>query len=242
MELIPAILSPVSRSIEIADLARTVYFYRDVLGFAIGKSGENMEAVSGPARIQFLNPGSGDGHLGSAILFFQTEDVVGMRAAIRKRGGISSSVEEVNWIKMRMFEVRDPDGHRLWFGQSFDQPVSPKPAAKLCQALPELPFDKVVEAIHYYSKVLGFKINYSQDDLGVMYRDEVTILLIARTPRHTGIGSFEVYVEDADALYAEFRTAGAKVQGEPVSQPWGLRTFQLLDLEGNRLTFAQPFE
>lgn len=242
MEPIPAILSPVSRCIEVADLARSIYFYRDVLGFGIGQTGEHMEAVSGPARIQLIAPGRGDGHIGSAVLFFQTEDVTAMRTAIRRRGGISSTLEDVNWIKMRMFEVRDPDGHRLWFGQSFDQPVAPKPDPKLCQALPELPFDNVEAAIKYYCKVLGFKINYSQHDLGVLYRDEVTILLIARTPRHTGIGSFEVYVADADGLYDEFRTAGAKLQGAPVSQPWGLRTFQLLDLEGNRLTFAQPFE
>jgi uncharacterized glyoxalase superfamily protein PhnB len=36
--------------------------------------------------------------------------------------------------------------------------------------------------------------------------------------------------------------AGANVQGEPVSQPWGLREFTVLDLEGNRLSFAQTFE
>jgi hypothetical protein len=35
---------------------------------------------------------------------------------------------------------------------------------------------------------------------------------------------------------------GANLQGEPVSQPWGLREFSLLDIEGNRLTFGQPFE
>ena len=32
-----------------------------------------------------------------------------------------------NWIKYRMFEVRDPDGHVLWFGQSFQERDSPMP-------------------------------------------------------------------------------------------------------------------
>jgi uncharacterized glyoxalase superfamily protein PhnB len=90
--------------------------------------------------------------------------------------------------------------------------------------------------------VLGFKINYAQDDLGVMDRDRITVLLIARTPRHTGIGSFSVYVENADKLYAELQAKGANLQGEPVSRPWGLRDFRVLDLEGNRITFAQAFE
>jgi uncharacterized glyoxalase superfamily protein PhnB len=43
-------------------------------------------------------------------------------------------------------------------------------------------------------------------------------------------------------LYAELRAKGANVQGEPVSQPWGLREFRVLDPEGNQLTFGQTFE
>jgi uncharacterized glyoxalase superfamily protein PhnB len=148
----------------------------------------------------------------------------------------------VNWIKMQMFQIRDPDGHTLWFGQSYDNPHSPKPAPMLQHTLPELPFDDVPAAVAYYRDVLGFRINYQQHDLGVMERDAITILLIARTEQHTGIGSFSVYVENADTLYAELASKGANLQGEPVSRPWGLRDFRVLDLEGNRITFAQPFE
>ncbi|MGH9260892.1 MAG: VOC family protein, partial [Acidimicrobiales bacterium] len=80
----------------------------------------------------------------------------------------------------------------------------------------------------------GFGVNYAQDDFGVMYRDAVTLLLIPRSERHQGIGSCYVYVRDADALHAELVAKGATVQGTPVSHPWGLRDFQVLDLEGNR--------
>jgi len=31
-------------------------------------------------------------------------------------------------------------------------------------------------------------------------------------------------------------------QGEPVSRPWSLRDFGVLDLEGKRIGFGQPFE
>ena len=60
-----------------------------------------------------------------------------------------------------------------------------------------------------------------------MDRDDVRLLLIARTERHKGIGSAYVYVENAAALCAELRNKGANVQGEPVSQPWGLREFRV---------------
>lgn len=89
---------------------------------------------------------------------------------------------------------------------------------------------------------MGFRINYQQEDFGVMDRDAITVLLIARTKKHKGIGSFEVYVEDADALRAEFLAKGAHLDGPPVSHPCGLRDFRVEDLEGNRITFAQRFE
>ena len=233
-----AIVSPVARCIGVADPSRSLTFYRDVLGFEIREESGTVEAVKGPAQVQ-LDP---QPRPKPAILFFQAADVAGLRAAILARGGAPSELEKVNWIKMQMFEIRDPDGHTLWFGESFDVPHSPGPPRMIRRALPELPFDDVPAAIAYYQAVLGFKINYAQHDLGVMDRDDITILLIARTERHTGIGSFGTYIEDADALYAELKAKGANVQGEPVSYPWGLRNFRVLDLEGNRITFSQTFE
>jgi len=230
------------RCIEIADYTRSILFYRDVLGFQIHQTAGVVEATYGPARLQFQERGDGPGADSSAQVFFQTDDAAGMQSAIRARGGAVTMLERVNWIKMEMFEVRDPDGHMLWFGESFDQPCTKDPTPMVQQALPELPVSDVPAAIEYYRNVLGFKINYAQDDLGVMYRDAVTILLIERTERHTGIGSTGFYIADADKLHAELKARGANVEGEPVSYPWGLRAFRVFDMEGNRLTFSQTFE
>ena len=106
--------------------------------------------------------------------------------------------------------------------------------------MPELPSDDVATAIAHYRDVLGFSVNYEQADLGVMDRDAVRVLLIARTERHTGIGSAYVYVQDADLLHAELREKGARVLGEPESHPWGLRDFRILDVDDNQITFGQP--
>ncbi len=110
------------------------------------------------------------------------------------------------------------------------------------QIMPELPLTDVPAGVAYYRDVLGFSVNYQQHDLGVMDRDIVRLLLIGRTERHTGIGSCYVYVRDADALHAELVARGANVQGQPISRPWGLREFRVLDPEGNQITFGQPFE
>lgn len=249
------ISSPAMRLIAVANLDRSISFYRDVLGFQIAKYEDEAEAVLGPVRIRLGRAGYSPGDwsfttarpAGSAILFLQADNIEAAQAELRKRGGAPSDIEKVNWIKMRMFEIRDPDGNVLWFGQSYhEQPDSPSRRKSqprgLRKALPELPFDDVPAGVAYYRDVLGFRINYQQDDLGVMDRDAVTVLLISRTEQHKGIGSFEVYVEDADALYEELQVKGAKLEGPPVSHPWGLRDFRVVDPEGNRITFAQTFE
>jgi len=108
--------------------------------------------------------------------------------------------------------------------------------------MPEMPLDDVAAGVNHYRDVLGFSINYQDPNIGVMDRDAVRVLLIARTEKHTGIGSCYVYVQYADSLHAELTAKGANVQGKPVSRPWGLREFEVLDPEGNRITFGQPFE
>ena len=246
------IASPTMRFLAVADLDRSVAFYREAVGCQVAMRDDAAEAVLGPARISLGKrevPAGGwlPGAAGSSILFLQCDDVEATHAELRNRGAAPSDIESVNWIKMRMFEVRDPDGNLLWFGQSYrKRPDSPSRGKSqphgLQQALPELPFDDVSAAVAYYRDVMGFRINYQKEDVGVMDRDAITILLIARTKKHQGIGSFEVYVEDADTLYAELLAKGAQVDGPPVSHPWGLRDFRVEDPEGNRITFAQRFE
>jgi len=236
------------RSIPVADATRSILFYREILGFELRDQSGSIDAVYGPARIHFDTQDDAPTNdtaprpRRSAILFFQTDDVEAMRAGIHARGGEPSEIEGVNRIKMRIFEIRDPDAHRLWFGQSYDKPHAPRPLPLLRKALPDLPFRDVAAAVAYYRDVLGFRINYQQHDLGVMDRDDITVLLIPRTELYKGIGSAYVYVEDADVLYAELLGKGATLKGEPESHPWGLRDFQVVDLEGNRITFGQPFE
>lgn len=246
----PQITAPVSRYLGAKDIDRTVRFWQDVLGFGVRQATEDsaIELTSGRARIRFGESDcapdfSGEGRPpGSAVVFFDTNDVEGMHAAIRQRGGQPSELEKVNWIKRRVFEVRDPDGHVIWFGQSYHMKSPARRRSMMSRVMPELPFDNVPGAVKHYRDLLGFVVNYEQDDIGVLDRDEVRVLLVARTPQHSGIGSACFYVRDVDALYAEFLRSGAEIQGEPVSQPWGLREFSILDIERNRLTFAQTFE
>lgn len=257
MDRTPALTTPVGRFLAVADIPRSVAFYRDVLGFAVvstrteaAKEGlpSDVELINGPARILIGAQSSAvdsTGDLrprGTAMIFFETNDVAGMQELVRSRGGKTTELEKVNWIKYQVFQVQDPDGHTLWFGQSFQEPdLMAAPDRQLRLLLPELPVSDVSAAVAYYQKILGFKVNYAQDDLGVMDRDDVTLLLIPRTGNQS-VGSCYAYIRDADALHTELTARGADVQGRPVSRPWGLRDFSVLDLDGNRITFGQTFE
>jgi catechol 2,3-dioxygenase-like lactoylglutathione lyase family enzyme len=141
-----------------------------------------------------------------------------------------------------MFQLQDPDGHVIWFGQSYHAESPARSRSMMTAIMPELPMDDVPAGVRYYRDVLGFSVNYEQHNIGVLDRDAIRLLLIARTLKHTGIGSAYFYVRDVDRLYSELLEKGADVQDEPVSQPWGLREFSVLDIERNRLTFGQTFE
>ena len=91
----PAIVAPVSRFLAVADVERSMAFYRDVLGFDVqsvreGNGGfTGFAVVSGPARIQI---GAHDGAL----------DSTGERRGLRE------------------FCVLDLEGNRITFGQPFE--------------------------------------------------------------------------------------------------------------------------
>ena len=49
-----------------------------------------------------------------------------------------------------------------------------------------------------------------------------------------------VFVDDVDAHYQHARWAGARIESEPVDQPYGQREYGARDLEGHRWWFTTP--
>ncbi|MEX1009225.1 MAG: VOC family protein [Acidimicrobiia bacterium] len=49
-----------------------------------------------------------------------------------------------------------------------------------------------------------------------------------------------VSVDDVDTHYARATAAGADVEGEPVDQPYGVRSYGALDPEGHQWWFVKP--
>ena len=216
------ITAPVSRSLPVADVERSSAFYQH-LGF----QRIDNALVNGPARLDLVATRSPK----REVFFFEVDDLHDLRGEIHR----------VNWVKMNVVELRDPDDHVLWFGHSFHTDHVPKGKGDLRQIMPGLPVADVPAGVAYYRDVLGFSVNYAQHDLAVLDRDSVRLLLTAKR-EDEGIGRCYLYVADADTLYQSLTSRGARAIGPPVSYPWGLRNFTIVDPDGNELTFGQPFE
>jgi len=101
----------------------------------------------------------------------------------------------------------------------------------------------VAKSTDHYRDVLGFTVTF-QYGQPVFYvclcRDEVSVHLLAaqKTKRLPGHGGICVFVKDVDRVHAEFVERGANVIKPPQDYDYGMRDFDVTDLDGNHLTFG----
>lgn len=101
----------------------------------------------------------------------------------------------------------------------------------------------VMESLAYYRDKIGFDVAYEYGSptfyVGLC-SGEVTLHLAsaAQTPRQPGHGAVSIFVDDVDAVYADLMKRGAKVLKEPKDYDYGLRDFDVADLDGNTIFFG----
>lgn len=61
-----------------------------------------------------------------------------------------------------------------------------------------------------------------------------------RRTERSGFGVY-VHVDDVDSHFSRAKGEGATITEEPADQPYGVRSYGALDLEGIQWWFAQPF-
>jgi catechol 2,3-dioxygenase-like lactoylglutathione lyase family enzyme len=101
----------------------------------------------------------------------------------------------------------------------------------------------VAKSLAYCRDVLGFTMTFQYGDpafYACLCRDEVGLHLIAanRTKRLPGNGAVCVFVRDVDAVHAELAERGANIVKPPQNYDYGMRDFDVLDLDGNQLIFG----
>lgn len=112
------------------------------------------------------------------------------------------------------------------------------------RAVPVLPADSLVVAKEFYATKLGFRILFEATDdghtglLGVA-RGSIQITLDCPMDGHGRNACVSLEVEDADAYYREW-SSKVEVLRPPRNEPWGARTFDLLDPFGNTIFVIGP--
>ena len=101
----------------------------------------------------------------------------------------------------------------------------------------------IAESSEHYRDALGFTITFEYGDptfYVCLSRDQVALHLIAagKTTRLPGQSAICIFVKDVDAVHAELKERGARILKPPQNYDYGMRDFDLLDLDGNSLTFG----
>jgi len=128
--------------------------------------------------------------------------------------------------------------------------AKPAGAARLESVSPSLAVPDVVVAAEYYRDKLGFQIlGYFLDPpvYAIVGRDSVRIHFGRietgepsapnATRREEGIDAY-VWVDDVDALHAEFQRRGVEIAGAPTKQVYGCYEMIVEDNHGFRIAFG----
>jgi catechol 2,3-dioxygenase-like lactoylglutathione lyase family enzyme len=115
--------------LNVEDVGRSVYFYKDALGFRLDESFEREGAMVwaclsfGPVRLMLHQPPWAESEprretrsYGDAVLFFWVEDARELHTDLTARGYDVGDLQGDR--NMQEFYMRDPDGYELGFATS----------------------------------------------------------------------------------------------------------------------------
>ena len=112
------------------------------------------------------------------------------------------------------------------------------------RAVPVLPGDDLGVAKEFYVSGLGFHVTFEATEdgkNGLLGLERSTIALTIDCPMsgHGRDACVSLQVDDADDYYDEWRQRVA-VKRPPKNEPWGARTFDLIDPFGNTIFVMGP--
>jgi uncharacterized glyoxalase superfamily protein PhnB len=134
--------------------------------------------------------------------------------------------------------------------------VAKKIPAHHARVMPYLHYHDPDAAIDFLTRAFGFTLRFAHREAGVVRHAQLgvgdtTIMLGPAYPDLRSAAasalpalhaSLWCYVDDADAHCERARAAGATILREPTDQPYGVREYDALDLEGQEWYFCQPLD
>ena len=102
----------------------------------------------------------------------------------------------------------------------------------------------IASSVEHYCDRLGFAVTFEYGKpvfYACLCRDEVALHLLAaqQTTRIPGNGGICVFVRDVDALHTDLVARKANLINAPEDRDYGMRDFDVVDLDGNQLTFGK---
>ncbi|MDF2962172.1 MAG: lactoylglutathione lyase-like lyase [Paenibacillus sp.] len=112
-----------------------------------------------------------------------------------------------------------------------------------CQ-VPVLPVKNVKESIAYYRDVLGFDVAWIWNDDGyaAVQNGSIEIHLDQQESFAVYRSHSYLFVQNADEVYALFKSKGVEVVQEIETKPWGVREFTFRELNGHMFRVAHGEE
>ena len=121
---------------------------------------------------------------------------------------------------------------------------------------PSFIVDEVVSTANYYRDKLGFHYErfWNEPPSFCMVKRNGIIIMLAQLetagamrPNHVvdpegGALDAYIWIDDADALYAEYKSKRVKIVREICDREYGCRDFDIEDCNGYRLCFGQDLE
>lgn len=122
---------------------------------------------------------------------------------------------------------------------------------QMSRAVPIILVEDVITTAEHYRDALGFSFDRFWGDppqFAFLDRDDVRVGLMqaptaSRPPTPSGFADALIYVDDVDALAADFRRRGARIVLEPTdSKVYNGRDLAIADCNGRVLSFVQMLD
>ena len=114
---------------------------------------------------------------------------------------------------------------------------------KISASATVIPVSDLEASVQFFTQKFGFKQTFRQEDyVGLEWDNCLVHLFSAANPNAKAAGSATVYIfcDDVDLIYQNLVDLGASIESEPQDYSYGMRDFEVADLDGNKFCFGSP--
>lgn len=116
-----------------------------------------------------------------------------------------------------------------------------KPDTRCTAVYPTLPVTNVKETIEYYQSQLGFELRFEYGEPpthAAVSLGEATVHFFTSEPRPDGHWIY-FDIDNIEKLYQWLSQNNVELLDHPAVQPWGMKEFNIRDLNGYTLRFGE---